>query len=261
VSRGRRSASRGMRRRRASSPARSRRDLTAAMQALAAARVAGLARSISPATSSRRTPVLRHGAGAACTAARGRPRARRSARSPVSHEAPEPPARSRRRGGLHDPELRESFDRARVRLLALAALAGDAPTARRASSPSTPVHKLQLLAHHPAAYTRLGTARRRPPRTPLADVIRMRTARASWRPPACGRRRARHVNVLEHMLGYVTRAPRGRDERRELSDVHRRLPPRPRAARGTADAAASPRARQACPTSRARCTSTRIRGS
>jgi uncharacterized protein YbgA (DUF1722 family) len=119
-------------------------------------------------------------------------------------------------GRLHDPELRESFIERVFAYWRWRRFAGHAPTRGGLVAFHT-VHKLQLLAHRPAAYTSLGRLVARLRDRPLADAIRAYGDgfMAALRVRAT---RARHVNVLEHMAGYVTRALAA-DERRELVDV------------------------------------------
>jgi uncharacterized protein YbgA (DUF1722 family)/uncharacterized protein YbbK (DUF523 family) len=194
----------------------SRRDLTAAMQAVAARRVAGLARldisgyvlkKDSPSCGMERVrvhraagPPARRGVGAFA-----RVLMNRMSLLPVEEE-----------GRLHDPELRESFVERVFAYWRWRRFAGDAPT-RGGLVVFHTAHKLQLLAHHPASYTRLGRLVAGLRGSPFADVLHAygEGFMAALRVRAT---RARHVNVLEHMLGYVTRAlPAG--ERRELTDV------------------------------------------
>ncbi|HXQ21685.1 MAG TPA: DUF523 and DUF1722 domain-containing protein [Candidatus Acidoferrales bacterium] len=116
-------------------------------------------------------------------------------------------------GRLNDPQLRESFvERVfayhRVRALFAARwMVGDLVTFHTA-------HKLQLLAHSPTAYARLGrlvAASTRMPRPELraryeADFM------SGLAVPATPRR---HVNVLQHIAGYFKRQLDD-DARREL---------------------------------------------
>jgi uncharacterized protein YbgA (DUF1722 family) len=119
-------------------------------------------------------------------------------------------------GRLHDPELRESFVERVFAYWRWRRFAGDAPTRGGLVAFHT-AHKLQLLAHQPAAYARLGRLVAGLRGRPLGDVVRAYGDgfMAALRVRAT---RARHVNVLEHMLGYVTRALAA-DERRELVEV------------------------------------------
>jgi uncharacterized protein YbgA (DUF1722 family)/uncharacterized protein YbbK (DUF523 family) len=119
-------------------------------------------------------------------------------------------------GRLHDPGLRENFVE-RVfayerwkRFLAARPSRGGLVAFHTA-------HKLLLLAHDPASYRRLGRLVAGAKTRPLRDVLHdygdgmMDALRRAATP-------ARHVNVLEHMLGWVSDdlAP---DERREIVDV------------------------------------------
>ena len=116
-------------------------------------------------------------------------------------------------GRLNDPVLRETFiERVfafrRVRELRAAPVrAGDLMRFHAR-------HKLQLLAHAPAAYARLGR---------LVASAKGRVARALLDTYAAGfmealavpATRGRHVNVLQHMAGYFDAADAG--SRRELA--------------------------------------------
>jgi uncharacterized protein YbgA (DUF1722 family) len=76
-------------------------------------------------------------------------------------------------------------------------------------------HKYAVLAHSPAGYDRLGRLVAAAGRRRLDDVIADYGAgfAAAYAAPAT---RARHVNVLEHMAGFFTRALSD-DERAELT--------------------------------------------
>jgi uncharacterized protein YbbK (DUF523 family)/uncharacterized protein YbgA (DUF1722 family) len=76
-------------------------------------------------------------------------------------------------------------------------------------------HKYAVLAHSPAAYTRLGGVVANAGRRRLDDVLVEYGAgfAAAYAAPAT---RGRHVNVLEHMAGFFTRALSD-DERAELT--------------------------------------------
>jgi uncharacterized protein YbgA (DUF1722 family)/uncharacterized protein YbbK (DUF523 family) len=194
----------------------SRRDLTADMQALAERRVAVLARldlsgyvlkKDSPSCGMERVrvhggsgPPARIGVGAFA-----RVLMERLSPLPVEEE-----------GRLHDPELRESFIERVFAYWRWRRFTAATPTRGGLVAFHT-AHKLQLLAHQPAAYTRLGRLVAALRGRPLADVVRAYGDgfMAALRVRAT---RARHVNVLEHMVGYVTRALAA-DERRELGDV------------------------------------------
>jgi uncharacterized protein YbgA (DUF1722 family)/uncharacterized protein YbbK (DUF523 family) len=192
----------------------SRRDLTAEMAALARRRVAGLARldlsgyvlkKDSPSCGMERVRV--HGASGA-PARRGvgafaRVLMEQLGLLPVEEE-----------GRLHDPELREHFVERVFAYWRWRRFSADGPTRGGLVAFHT-AHKLQLLAHDPASHRRLG--RLVAGRGPLATVLReygqgfMAALRVRATP-------ARHVNVLQHMAGYVTREIAS-DERRELGDV------------------------------------------
>jgi uncharacterized protein YbgA (DUF1722 family) len=103
-------------------------------------------------------------------------------------------------GRLQDPRLRESFiervfAHRRLRELLSRPLRMGALVAFHTR------HKLQLLAHSPGSYSRLGRlvagAKKRPARQTAAEYGEafMRTLEV----PAA---RGRHVNVLQHMAGY-----------------------------------------------------------
>jgi uncharacterized protein YbgA (DUF1722 family)/uncharacterized protein YbbK (DUF523 family) len=116
-------------------------------------------------------------------------------------------------GRLNDPVLRETFiERVfafrRVRELRAAPVrAGDLMRFHSR-------HKLQLLAHAPAAYARLGrlvaSAKGRVARALLDDY-----ATGFMEALAVPATRGRHVNVLQHMAGYFDAADAG--SRRELA--------------------------------------------
>jgi uncharacterized protein YbbK (DUF523 family)/uncharacterized protein YbgA (DUF1722 family) len=76
-------------------------------------------------------------------------------------------------------------------------------------------HKYAVLAHSPAAYARLGGVVANAGRRRLDDVLTEYGAgfAAAYATPAT---RGRHVNVLEHMAGFFTRALSD-DERAELT--------------------------------------------
>jgi uncharacterized protein YbgA (DUF1722 family)/uncharacterized protein YbbK (DUF523 family) len=194
----------------------SRRDLTADMRALAERRVAALARldlsgyvlkKDSPSCGMERVRVHRGAGPPARTGVGAFARVLMEKLSPLPVEE---------EGRLQDPELRESFIERVFAYWRWRRFAGDAPTRGGLVAFHT-AHKLQLLAHHPASYSRLGRLvaglRGRPFAGVLAaygdgfmEGLRVRATRG------------RHVNVLEHMVGYVTRALAA-DERRELAEV------------------------------------------
>lgn len=105
-------------------------------------------------------------------------------------------------GRLHDPVLRENFVE---RLFAY-----DRLERFRASRPTRgglvrfhTIHKLQLLAHEPLAYARLGRLVARAKALPLAAVLD-RYGRGFMAALAVHATPRRHANVLEHMLGYLS---------------------------------------------------------
>src|SRR6185295_2503578 len=125
-------------------------------------------------------------------------------------------------GRLHDPALRENFVERLFAHRRWQDFLAARPT-RGGLVRFHTAHKLTLLAHHPAAYRRLGAlvarATERPLRSVLADYGReLMTALRALATPG------RHANVLEHMLGHVS--PRlsaaERGEVVELIADHRR---------------------------------------
>src|SRR5262245_19434919 len=196
--------------------AESRRDLTDDMQALAERRVAALGRlglsgyvlkKDSPSCGMERVRVhggsgtpARNGVGAFA-----RVLMERLSPLPVEEE-----------GRLNDPELRESFIERVFAYWRWRRFAGDGPSRGGLVAFHT-VHKLQLLAHHPASYGRLGRLVASLRGRPLATVLSEHAA-VFMRSLGVRDTRARHLNVLEHMAGYVTRALAA-DERRELVGV------------------------------------------
>jgi len=118
-------------------------------------------------------------------------------------------------GRLHDPLLRESFvERIFAYARWKALLAGGLD--RGALVAFHTAHKLALLAHHPDAYRKLGrvvgSAKGRPVAA-LAEAYGVLFMAALARPAT----RGRHVNVLQHMVGYFKALPG--EERRELEEV------------------------------------------
>ena len=118
-------------------------------------------------------------------------------------------------GRLHDPLLRESFvERIFAYARWKALLAGGLD--RGALVAFHTAHKLALLAHHPDAYRKLGrvvgSAKGRPVAA-LAEAYGTLFMAALARPAT----RGRHVNVLQHMVGYFKALPG--EERRELEEV------------------------------------------
>jgi len=192
----------------------SRRDLTAEMDAFARRRVAGLARldlsgyvlkKDSPSCGMERVrlhgaagPPARKGVGAFA-----RVLMEQMSLLPVEEE-----------GRLHDPELREHFVERVFAYWRWRRFSAGTPT-RGALVAFHTAHKLQLLAHHPASLRRLG--RLVAGRGPLAGVLR-EYGRGFMAALGVRATPARHVNVLEHMAGYVTRGLAA-DERRELGEV------------------------------------------
>jgi len=201
---------------------RSRRDHTAAMARLARARADALARldlvgyvfkKDSPSCGMERVRV--HG-GRGAPARRGvgafaRVLMERLPLLPVEEE-----------GRLRDAGLRESFVE---RVLAYARwrdFAGARPT-RGGLVRFHTIHKLALLAHAPAAYRRLGALVAHAKERPLGAVLAeygdafMAALRTRATP-------ARHANVLEHMLGWVSTElrPVEREEMVEAIAAHRR---------------------------------------
>lgn len=119
-------------------------------------------------------------------------------------------------GRLHDPRLRENFVERLFAYNRFRALASDRPTRAALVSFHT-AHKLQLLAHQPAAYTALGRLVAHVTSRPLASAVADygRTFMAALGVLATPRRQ---VNVLEHMLGYFSKDLTAA-ERRELLDL------------------------------------------
>ena len=118
-------------------------------------------------------------------------------------------------GRLHDPLLRESFvERIFAYARWKALLAGGLD--RGALVAFHTAHKLALLAHHPDAYRKLGRvvggAKGRPVAA-LAEAYGTLFMAALARPAT----RGRHVNVLQHMVGYFKALPG--EERRALEEV------------------------------------------
>ena len=192
----------------------SRRDLTAEMAALARRRVAGLARldlsgyvlkKDSPSCGMERVRV--HGASGAPArsgvGAFARVLMEQLSLLPVEEE-----------GRLHDPGLREHFVERVFAYWRWRRFSADGATRGGLVAFHT-AHKLQLLAHDPASHRRLG--RLVAGRGPLATVLR-EYGEAFMAALGVRATPARHVNVLQHMAGYVTRALAS-DERRELGEV------------------------------------------
>jgi uncharacterized protein YbgA (DUF1722 family) len=125
-------------------------------------------------------------------------------------------------GRLHDGRLRENFVERLFGFARWQTFATDRPTRGGLVAFHT-AHKLTILAHAPAAYRRLGQlvahAKEHPWRTVLDDYSRtfMAALQVLSTP-------ARHVNVLEHMLGYFSDrlTPGERTELQEILADHRR---------------------------------------
>jgi uncharacterized protein YbgA (DUF1722 family)/uncharacterized protein YbbK (DUF523 family) len=113
-------------------------------------------------------------------------------------------------GRLNDPGLRENFV-TRVLVYARWQALRQQPLSKKALIEFHTCHKLLLLAHSPAAYRELGGLLARLDSAPLdtlaeryiGDVMRALKAQAS---------RKLHVNVLQHLLGYL---------RKHVDDVNR----------------------------------------
>jgi uncharacterized protein YbgA (DUF1722 family) len=196
---------------------RSGRDWTAAMAAFAARRVAELAaldlsgyvtKKGSPSCGMERVPVHRGKGGPPRRDGAGAFLAVLAARMPLLPVEEE--------GRLQDARLRESFiERIFAYARWKAALA--AGMTRGALVRFHTVHKLALLAHSPDAYRRLGRV--------VASLGKGSVARqvdaygagflAALKVPAT---RGRHVNVLQHVLGYLREAVDA-GERAELEEL------------------------------------------
>ena len=142
-------------------------------------------------------------------------------------------------GRLHDPALRESFVERIFAYARWKAAVGDGMTRGGLVAFHT-AHKLSLLAHSPAAYRRLGALVGKLGRGSIAGPVAEYGAglMEALRVPAT---RGRHLNVLQHMLGYF-RGQLDEPDRKELEGVvadygrglvplvvpaHPRPPPRP----------------------------------
>jgi uncharacterized protein YbgA (DUF1722 family)/uncharacterized protein YbbK (DUF523 family) len=129
-------------------------------------------------------------------------------------------------GRLHDAGLRERFVE-RVFAYARWKRFRAARPGRRALVAFHTAHELQLLAHAPAAYGRLGRLVAGAKGRPLAAVVDA-YGRGFMRALGVPATRGRHANVLEHVLGHLSSglAP---VERRELvsliADYRRGLVP------------------------------------
>lgn len=125
-------------------------------------------------------------------------------------------------GRLTDPKLRENFIErvfAHARLRAMFSARWTIGSLVRFHT----VHKLTLLAHQPTAYQSLGRLVARAKGMPRADLREAYTAQfmAALSVVATP---ARHVNVMEHMLGYLRDQvdQDARDEMRRLVHDYRR---------------------------------------
>lgn len=121
-------------------------------------------------------------------------------------------------GRLNDPALRESFIE-RIFAYARWKEAVAAGMRRGDLVAFHTAHKLALLAHSPAAYRRLGALVAGMAKGAIAPTLEAygRGFMEALRVPAT---RGRHVNVLQHMLGYF-RETLPRDDRKELEEVVR----------------------------------------
>ena len=121
-------------------------------------------------------------------------------------------------GRLNDPALRESFIE-RIFAYARWKEAVAAGMRRGDLVAFHTAHKLALLAHSPAAYRRLGALVAGMAKGAVAPILEEygREFMEALRVPAT---RGRHVNVLQHMLGYF-RETLPRDDRKELEEVVR----------------------------------------
>src|SRR5574337_1634210 len=103
-------------------------------------------------------------------------------------------------GRLKDPRLRENFVERVFAYHRWRMLLGQRPWAWRHLVAFHTVNKLQVLAHSPRAYTRLG----RLVATPGSDrsAIRAQYEREFMTALSTPATRPRHVNVLQHILGH-----------------------------------------------------------
>ena len=130
-------------------------------------------------------------------------------------------------GRLNDPVLRENFiERVFAYTRWQALTAGAVASAALIDFHSR--HKYQVLSHNQAAYRRLGPlvaqAGRRPTRELLDDYGRQFMAALS-RPASVGN----HVNVLQHLAGYLKDVLDGGDKaelQAAIDDYHQRRAPR-----------------------------------
>ncbi len=125
-------------------------------------------------------------------------------------------------GRLTDPVLRENFVERLFAHRRWQDFAAARPTRGGLVAFHT-AHKLTLLAHQPTAYRRLGALVAAAKKHPLHALLDEYGAgfMAALRVHATP---ARHANVLQHMVGYVSRAlaPAERRELLALIDDHRR---------------------------------------
>ncbi|WP_242343338.1 YbgA family protein [Anaeromyxobacter terrae] len=119
-------------------------------------------------------------------------------------------------GRLNDPALRESFIE-RIFAFVRWKAAISAGMRRGELVAFHTAHKLALLAHSPAAYRRLGALVAGQKKGPQAAIVEAygRAFMEALRVPAT---RGRHVNVLQHVLGYFREALPP-DDRKELEGV------------------------------------------
>lgn len=124
-------------------------------------------------------------------------------------------------GRLHDPRLRENFFERVFAYARLRGLFGPAGTPRAWTVAELVAfhsrEKLLLLAHAPEVYRQLGRLVAAPHARPREELAReyQATFMTGLRELAT---RGRHVNVLQHMVGYVSDALEA-DERAELAQV------------------------------------------
>ena len=119
-------------------------------------------------------------------------------------------------GRLRDPALRESFIERVFAFARWKALVDDGVTRGGLVAFHT-AHKLTLLAHDPAAYRRLGALVAQLGKRSVRDVARA-YAEGFMKALQVPATRGRHVNVLQHMLGYF-RGVLASDERKELEEI------------------------------------------
>jgi len=125
-------------------------------------------------------------------------------------------------GRLNDPTLRENFIERVFAYQRVRAFFAERWTVGQLVAFHT-AHKLQIMAHSPAAYTDLGrlvAAAKTGSRSALREQYEDRFMRALHITAT----RARHSNVLQHMAGYFKRSldPPARQELAALIDDYRR---------------------------------------